>query len=196
MPRHPRLEVPGGTHHVWDRGNNRQTMFRDAADYTLFLQLLLRATEKYSMHCLSYCLMGNHYHLVLETPGPTLGDGMRDINGRYAQLFNERHETGGGHLFQDRFGSKPVRNDAQFAQLLRYVAHNPVAAGLCDSPAGWRWSSHRALASSGSHPIVAIDRVDERLAVWGGSSGGRYAALFRADGPMAHIEPDVSPWKL
>src|SRR3954454_1815211 len=196
MPRRARLEVPGGIHHVWGRGNRRQTMFYGPGDYVLFLRLLGRAIEKHSMYCLSYCLITNHYHLVLETPRPTLGDAMRDINGRYAQLFNERRKTGGGRLFEDRFGSKPVQTDEQFAQLLRYVARNPVAAGLCASPSDWKWSSHAALVSPAPHPLVASERVDDRLAVWGRPAGQRYATLFEPHGPLANIEPDVSPWKL
>jgi hypothetical protein len=148
------------------------------------------------MHCLSYCLLGNHFHLVIETPEPTLGDGMRDVNGRYAQLFNERHVTGGGHLFQGRFGSKLVKTDEQLAQLLRYVTRNPVAAGLCPSPERWPWSSHNALVASASHPIVASARVEQLLGVWGGSGGERYTRLFRDDGPLAHLDPDLSPWDL
>lgn len=171
-------------------------MFHGDADRQLFLQLLRRACRKHSIRCLSYCLLDNHFHLVVETLETTLGDGMRDLNGRYAQLFNERHATGGGHVFQERYGSKLVKNDQQFAQLLRYVARNPVAAGLCLAPERWPWSAHAALMVSRPHPIVATGRVEELLSVWGGSRPERYIRLFRHDGPLGHIDPDLSPWKL
>jgi len=140
--------------------------------------------------------MPNHFHLVVETPTPTLGLGMRQLGSRYAQLFNERHQTGGGHLFQARFGSRLVRTDDQFAQLLRYVARNPVRAGLTDAPAIWPWSSHGAMLKRDSHPLIDVGRVSELLAPFGGDPPARYGLLFESDGPIAHIEPDLSPWKL
>ena len=191
MARSPRNEIAGGIHHVWQRGNNRRPIFLQHWDRRFFLTLLREAGARYEWHCLSYCLMENHFHLVLETPEPTLGAGMRDLDGRYAQWFNGRHETGGGHLFQARFGSKNVFGDEQFAQLLRYVARNPVRAGLCAAPEEWPWSSHRVLLRGDPHPLVAVDRVAARL---GGT--GSYAHLFHPDGPLRDIEPDLSPWEL
>jgi REP element-mobilizing transposase RayT len=183
-------------HHVWQRGNNRRTVFLDDEDGNLFLRLLRRAAAKYEWSCLGYCLMPNHFHLVIETPVPTLGRGMRDLSSRYAQLFNERHVPGGGHLFQARFGSKLVRTDEQFAQLLRYVARNPVRAGLVTEPAAWPWSSHAALGGQRPHPIVDATRVAQLLEPFGADGPTRYAKLFDAGGPIAHLDPDVSPWRL
>jgi hypothetical protein len=140
--------------------------------------------------------MPNHFHLVVETMAPNLGFGMRDLCSRYAQLFNERHSTGGGHLFQARFGSKLVRTDEQLAQLLRYVARNPVRADLCSDPSTWSWSSHAALLEGGSHPVVSAERVAALLGALTGESGKAYAALFEPDGPLRHLSPDQSPWDL
>ena len=196
MPRRPRTELAGGVHHVWQRGNNRRNVFLDDQDRNLFLRLLAATGAKYEWRCLGYCLMPNHFHLVIETPVPTLGRGMRDLGSRYAQLFNGRHETGGGHLFQARFGSRLVKSDEEFAQLLRYVAHNPVSAGLVAEPGAWPWSSHAALARQRLHPVIDVARVTELLEPFGGASANRYARLFDSDGPLAHMEPDLSPWKL
>lgn len=196
MPRQPRIELPGGIHHVWQRGNNRRTIFVDTADRRLFLRLLGITARKRGWHCLGYCLLDNHFHLVLETPTENLGLGMRDVCSQYAQLFNERHETGGGHLFQARFGSKLVRTDEQFAQLLRYVAHNPVGAGLCSDPAEWPWSSHAAMLAGRPHPLVSSERLASLLGGFVVTGGTAYAALFESDGPLQHLQPDVSPWEL
>jgi hypothetical protein len=117
---------------------------------------------------------------------------MRDLGSRYAQWFNARHETGGGHLFQARFGSKPVLRDEQFAQLLRYVARNPVRAGLCECAEDWRWSSHRLLLRGARDRLVAVDRVAALL----GGDRGAYPRVFAPDGPLAPLDPDVSPWEL
>jgi len=171
-------------------------MFVDASDRRLFLRLLDRAANKHEWNPLAYCLMDNHFHLVLETPTCTLGVGMRDLAGHYAQLFNERHETGGGHLFQARFKSKPVTTDEQFAQLLRYVAYNPVKAGMCSRPEEWPWSSHGALARMRRNALVKPDRVASLLASFDDDPDKRYARLFEADGPLSHIAPNVSPWDL
>ena len=196
MPRRPRTELAGGIHHVWQRGNNRRTIFLDDTDRHLFLRLLRATAEKHGWRCLAYCLMPNHFHLVIETPSPTLGLGMRDLCARYAQLFNERHVPGGGHLFQARFGSKLVRTGEQLGQLLRYVARNPVRAALATEPAAWPWSSHAAVVSQRPHPIVDVSRVTELLETFGGDATRRYARLFDADGPLAHLEADLSPWKI
>jgi REP element-mobilizing transposase RayT/AraC-like DNA-binding protein len=196
VPRKPRIEAAGGIHHVWQRGNNRRPIFLADADRRLFLHLLERAASKHGWIPLAYCLMNNHFHLVLETPSCTLGDGMRDFGSRYAQLFNERHETGGGHMYQARFGSRLVTTDAQFAQLLRYVAYNPVKAGLCPSPDAWPWSSHVALASMRAHALVRAERVASLLAPFGGDPARRYGSLFERGGPMQRVPLDLSPWEL
>jgi REP element-mobilizing transposase RayT len=191
MPRRPRIELPGGIHHVWQRGNNRRTIFVDDADRQAFLQLLVATARKYGWHCLGYCLLDNHFHLIVETPAANLGRGMRDLCSRYVQRFNERHATGGGHLFQARFGSKLVRTDEQFAQLLRYVAHNPVRAGLCSDPARWPWSSHATVLAGRPDVLVSLARITSLL-----GDTRAYAALFEPDGPLRHLPFDVSPWEL
>lgn len=93
----------------------------------------------------AYCLLGNHYHLLVETPRPTLSRGMRNTNGVYAQWFNRRHGKV-GHLFQSRYGAVLVEREPHALALAAYIVQNPIRAGLVDRPADWPWSSYRATA--------------------------------------------------
>ena len=137
--------------------------------------------------------MSNHCHLVIETPERTLGVGMRRLAGRHAQTFNRRHGTY-GHVFQGRYGSVLVESDLHFAQLLRYVAVNPVSAGLCTDPADWRWSSHRYMLNGNPEAAGARARVEALLEAWGGAHGSRYARLFDPGGESLATVGAESPW--
>jgi putative transposase len=177
MPRAPRAEIAGGIHHVISRGNRHQLIVHTDADRRLFLAELERAVGRRRWRCLTYCLMTNHFHLVIETPEPNLGAGMREFLGRFAQTSNLRHGTD-GHMFKERFRSVHVATDEHFAYLLRYVVLNPVNAGLCRDPRDWRWSSHARMSAGRDGPLAAFERVEELLACWGGARGTRYAALL------------------
>ncbi len=191
VPRRPRIELAGGIHHVTNRGNRKERIFLDARDRMFFLRELTTTRKRYGWNCLAHCLMDNHFHLVIETPEETLGVGMKRLEGRYAQWFNHRHERI-GHLVQERFGSVLVRTDEQFAQLLRYVALNPVAAALCGDPADWRWSSHRELLSGPRWGPRG--RVEALLERWGGEFGTRYRHLF-GPGHVLQVRFGAdSPW--
>jgi REP element-mobilizing transposase RayT len=193
MPRTARIEVEGGIHHVTLRGNGGQLIFRDDGDRSFFLQELEVAARRYRWAWLAYCLMSNHCHLVIETPGRTLGLGMRQLAGRHAQTFNRRHGTY-GHVFQGRYGSVLVDSDVHFAQLLRYVALNPVSAGLCTDPAEWRWSSHRYMLNGSPEAANARARVETLLKAWGGPDGSRYAKLFEPHGEFDETSGAERPW--
>jgi REP element-mobilizing transposase RayT len=159
MPRSPRIIVPNGLYHVTARGNRRQAVFIDDRDRNTFLLLLERVSAALRWHCYGFCLMPNHYHLVVETPNADLSAGLQRLNSRYAEAFNRRHEVG-GHLFQGRFHAVAVESDWHLLELSRYLALNPVRAGLCRTPADWRWSSYRAvLALAGAPSFLAVDRV-------------------------------------
>ena len=147
MARPLRLEVPNGIYHVTARGNERAPIFRDDADRREFLDLLADVHEHYGWRILAYCLMGNHYHLMAQTPEPNLAQGMRQLNGVYAQSFNRRHDRV-GHLLAGRYGARLVQADEYLLAATRYIVRNPVRAGFCRSPSGWRWSSHRATAGN------------------------------------------------
>ncbi len=145
MSRPLRLEYAGAFWHVTARGNERREIFRSDDDRTEFLRILGRTVALYRWRLHAYVLMGNHYHLLLETPEPTLSRGMRQLNGLYTQGFNRRHRRV-GHLFQGRFKAILVERDAHLLELARYVVLNPVRAGLARSASSWPWSSYRATA--------------------------------------------------
>jgi hypothetical protein len=107
--------------------------------------------------------MGNHYHLLAQTPEPNLARGMRQLNGVYAQGFNRRHGRV-GHLLQGRYGARLVQEDGHLLAAVRYIVRNPVRAGLCSSPGGWRFSSHRA--TLGEEPAGFLD-TDSVLSYYG-----------------------------
>lgn len=140
MARPLRPEYPGGVYHITSRGNARENIFVDNADRERCLSVLGDAVAKYNRLCHAYCLMDNHYHALIETPDPTLCMGMRQLNGVYTQAFNRRHRRV-GHVFQERYKSILVEKEAHLLELCRYVALNPVRAGLVNDPGKWQWSS-------------------------------------------------------
>ena len=154
--------------HVYARGNDRADIFRDVLDRQRYLRLLGRTTKHCRWQTLSYCLMGNHIHLLIETTSPNLHSGMRRMHSSYAQLFNIRHDRT-GHLFQGRYGSTRVESNEQLITAVRYIAFNPVAAGLVPTPSAWAWSSHRAIVGDDpAPPWLATERLAELLAGWTG----------------------------
>ena len=136
---------PAGVYHVTARGVARQAISVDDHDRVRFVALLNGARRKNDWHLLAYCLMPNHFHLVVACALERLSDGMHFLNFRYAQRFNERHDRI-GHLFQDRFGARAVEGDEHFENVCEYVLNNPVRAGLCKYPSDWPWSGCPALA--------------------------------------------------
>ncbi len=138
MPRPPRVDQAGGFYHVTARGVLRAPIFVDDHDRASFVTLLETATHRSQWRCHAYCLMPNHYHLVLETPLPTLSKGMHYLNLRYARRFNKRHGRS-GHLFEARFWSGPIEGDEHLVGVCLYILNNPVRAGLCEFVTEWRW---------------------------------------------------------
>ena len=164
--RRPRDEFEAGIHHVYARGNWRQDIFRDDIDRARYLALLGSVVKVRRWSCLAFCLMSNHVHLLIETPEPNLGAGMQWFHGRYVRWFNGRHKKV-GRLFQDRYGSQTVTSDAQLVVTLRYIALNPVEAGLCKDARDWRWSSYALLVEGIAPAWVDGARVRAYLAAWG-----------------------------
>jgi putative transposase len=175
----PREVLPGGIYHVFSRGSNRQAIFAFDSDRIDFLECLGRVVRVYKQTCLTYCLMPNHYHLVLETPDTSLSEAMKALNGRYSLRFNRRYGRD-AHLFKNRFGAVLQETESQFFWTLRYTVRNPVEAGLCAEPDEWPWSSYRAsvgldtapsfldvralLSYFGDEPDVAIARYRDFVA--------------------------------
>ncbi len=158
MSRPLRLDLAGAIHHVTVRGNAREPVFRDGSDRTRWQETLERTVERFSWLVLAYCQMGNHYHLLVETPQPNLSRGMRQLNGVYAERFNGRHGRV-GHLFQARFHATLVERDEHLLAVAAYVPLNPVRAGLCGKPEDWRWSSYRATIGLETPSFLASDRL-------------------------------------
>jgi len=145
MARPLRIEFEGGLYHITARGNAGSDIFLENSDREHFLEILARSVERFRWTCHAYCLMGNHYHLLIETPEPNLSRGMQYLNGVYTQWFNREHGRY-GHLFQGRFKSIVVEKESYLLELARYIVLNPVRAGLARSAREWRWSSYRATA--------------------------------------------------
>lgn len=142
MPR-PLRDQSAGIRHVTCRGNRRQPIFLDDLDREWFLGILDRVCRTLSWRAMTWCLMTNHVHLVLDVPGDTISRGMQRLCGDYAQGFNWRHDFV-GHLFQGRFRSAAVIDDRYLREVVRYVDLNPVRAGVVTGADRWHWSGYRA----------------------------------------------------
>ncbi len=157
MARPLRLEFPGAIYHVTARGNAKAAIFLDDHDRDRFLAVLARVVKRYEWVCHAYCLMGNHHHLLIETPRPSLAAGMRQLNGVHAQQFNHRHGRT-GHVFGERFNAVLVEREGHLLRLAAYIVCNPVRAGLCASAADWGYSSFRATAGLAAVPeFLTVD---------------------------------------
>jgi REP element-mobilizing transposase RayT len=146
------IEFPGAVYHVTSRGDRREPIFVNDVDRHALLAVLAQATQRFDAQVLAYCLMGNHYHLVLHTRQANLSLLMRHLNGVYTQGHNRRHGKV-GHVFQGRFKAILVDRDAYLLTLCRYVELNPVRAGLVAAPADWAWSSYLAHTGSTESPV-------------------------------------------
>jgi REP element-mobilizing transposase RayT len=193
MPRKARIELAGGIHHVTMGGNRKQEIFRDDRDRSAFLREFEVTSRWAGWRWLSYCLMSNHAHLMIETPQATLAQGMHRFASWYAQAFNRKHGTR-GHLFQGRYWNGLVDSDVYLGQALRYIAFNPVKARLCSDPVDWPWSSHRSMLAGDLRASIARERVETLLACWGGLHGTRYASLFDPDEVLARRLAAPGPW--
>jgi putative transposase len=144
MSRPIRIEFSGALYHVTSRGDRREAIFEDDADRSRFLEVLGQVARDFNWLCHAYCLMTNHYHLVIETPDGNLSKGMRQLNGVFTQHSNRRHART-GHLFQGRFKGSLVDGDSYLLELARYVVLNPVRARMVSQPGEWPWSSYAAM---------------------------------------------------
>jgi REP element-mobilizing transposase RayT len=196
MARPLRIEYPGAIYHVTARGNARQDIFHDDHDRREMLDLLREIIADRNWICHAYCLMTNHYHLLIETLEGDLSRGMRQLNGIYTQRFNRRHGQT-GHVFQGRYKAIVVEKESYLLTLCRYIVRNPSKAGLVCTPSEWPWSSYRSTACIGKGDgIVHADWIlsqfsdsppaarrayrrfvlseDEQTAPWKSLKGGIY----------------------
>ena len=159
MTRPLRIEYAGAVYHLTSRGNEKKAVFKDDQDRINFLNTVNHVNKRYNWICHAYCLMDNHYHLLIETPDGNLALGMRQLNGVYTQLFNKRRQRT-GHLFQGRYKSILIQKDSHLLEVCRYVVLNPVRAQMVPRPEDWKWSSYRATAGLASAAAcVTIDWV-------------------------------------
>jgi REP element-mobilizing transposase RayT len=167
-------------------------LFRDDVDRWAYLEALEKTVDDHGWRCLGYCQMGTHVHLFIETPEPNMGLGMERFHFDYAREFNRRH-GGKGHVFDERYGSKRIKTDAQFLGTAAYVVNNPVAAELCERAEDWVWSSHRAVLNGTAPAWLDAERL-----LWFFGSLERYAEFVseRASNDVAirgKARTDTSP---
>lgn len=141
MARPLRIEFPGAVYHVTSRGNARADIFDDDSDRQRFLSILGQVVKRFNWLCHAYCLMGNHYHLLIETPEGNLSAGMRQLNGVYTQAYNRAHHKD-GHIFKGRFKAILVEKESHLRELCRYIVLNPVRAAMAERPEQYAWSSY------------------------------------------------------
>ena len=159
MARPHRLQAPGAVYHVFAHATDGCVLFAQRLDYEVFLLGFAGVLDRHGWACLSYTLMTTHYHVVVQTPAGDIAEGMKRLNGCYAQGFNRRNGRK-GHLFGDRYGSVHVTSTEQLKGAVRYVDLNPVEAGLCADPAVWEWGSHAAHFAAVPPPVrVPTDSV-------------------------------------
>jgi REP element-mobilizing transposase RayT len=140
MARRPRRELTDGIYHATARGTGRIPIVLDDVDCNAFMSLLRRVARLWTWQIGAFCLMPNHYHLILQTSVERLSMGMHALNGRYARRFNLRHSRT-GHLFQERFDARLIESEAHLETACEYVLANPVRAGLVADPESWPWSA-------------------------------------------------------
>ena len=179
MARPLRIEYDGALYHVTSRGNEQKAIFKDDGDRALFLTTLGQVSERFHWLCHAYCLMDNHYHLVIETPDGNLSKGMRQLNGVYTQTFNRRHHRV-GHLFQGRFKGILVQKESHFLEVCRYVVLNPVRAKAVKHPREWAWSSYRATGGLAAVPrCLTVEEILSHFGQRRGPAQAKYREYVR-----------------
>ena len=176
-------------YHVTARGNAREAIYKGNEDRREFLAILREVVSRFNWLCPAYCLMDNHYHLVIETPDGNLSMGMRQLNGVYTQRFNRKHKRV-GHVFQGRFKAILVEKDSHLLELCRYVVLNPVRAGMTKGIGGYAWSSYSATAGlRAKPPFLTTDWILGQFA------GRRTEARKRYRRFVAAGVGEASPWQ-
>jgi REP element-mobilizing transposase RayT len=189
MARPLRIEFAGALYHVTSRGDGQEAIFLDRGDRNLWLEVMDSVCERFNWLVHAYCQMGNHYHILLETPDANLSKGMRQLNGVFTQRFNRRHHRV-GHVFQGRYKAILVEKDAYLLELARYIVLNPVRARMVGAPDAWPWSNYRATAGlADAPPWLETDWIVAAFAARKGDAQATYRR-FVAEGVQR-----PSPWE-
>ena len=189
MARPLRIEFAGALYHLTSRGDRREDIYLDDADRVMFLEVLAEVCDRFRWVCHAYCLMSNHYHLLIETRESTLAKGMRQLNGVFTQRSNRRHHRV-GHVFQGRYKAILVQKEAYLLELARYVVLNPVRGGMVRSARDWPWSSYRATAGWSEAPSWLT--IDWLLSAFGAR---RKAAMEAYRRFVSEGKGSSSPWE-
>jgi REP element-mobilizing transposase RayT len=195
MARPIRIEFEGALYHVTSRGDRREAIYEDDADRARFLEVLGEVASAFNWVVHAYCLMSNHYHLLIETPDANLSKGMRQLNGVFTQYSNRRHRRT-GHLFQGRYKAILVDADSYLLELSRYVVLNPVRARMVADAGDWPWSSYGAMVGAQEVPgWLAIEGLLSAFASTRSVARRRYmrfvAAGVGADPIWKHLNRQV-----
>ena len=151
MARPLRIEYPGAVYYITSHGNGRQNIFLDSKDALSWIEVFEAVCVRFKWICHAYCLMGDHYHIVIETPASNLSKGMRQLNGVYTQDFNRRYDLG-GHVFRGRFKSIIIQKDKYLTDLIKFVLSRPLKSGFATSPEQFKWSSCKYIAGKEECP--------------------------------------------
>lgn len=180
MSRPLRIEFNGGLYHVTSRGDRREDIYIDDTDRAMWLQILENVCSRFNWTVHAYCLMTNHYHLLVRTPEGNLSAGMRQLNGVFTQRANRRHARV-GHVFQGRYKAVVVDRETYLLELARYVVLNPVRAGMADAVSDWPWSSYSAtVGAAETPPWLTVDAVLGHFGDNRATAVRRYADHVRA----------------
>jgi REP element-mobilizing transposase RayT len=189
MARPLRLEFAGALYHITSRGDRREAIYEGNMDREAFLSILDKVCETYNWACHAYCLMDNHYHLLIETPDANLARGMRQLNGVYTQTFN-RANGRVGHVFQGRYKAILAEKESYLLELSRYIVLNPVRAGMVRSAREWPWSSYRAMV--GQSKVRRCLTTEWLLSVFGKKKG---LAIERYKKFVLEGKGQPAPWE-
>lgn len=187
MARKPRIEIEGGLYHLITRGNNRQSIFNSADDYSKLLSLIQAQKSKLPFYLYAYCLMPNHVHLLVERRNDAISRVMQRILNGFSQYFNRRYQKS-GHLLQGRYKAILCQSDQYLSELVRYIHLNPVRARLVRRPEDYRYSSHRAYLGLDDHRLTDAEAVLRHFAARKSRAREHYQEFVRAGMKGGHRE--------
>jgi putative transposase len=192
MARPLRIEFPEALYHVTSRGDRREEIYGDDVDREAWLAVLAQVCERFNWRVYAYCLMSNHYHLLVQTMDGNLSAGMRQLNGVFTQAVNRRHARV-GHVFQGRFKAILVDGESYLLELARYVVLNPVRAGMVSDAGQWPWSSYGAAMGQAPRPSwLAADALLIGFSSYRAAARRKYADHVRAGVGLPSVWTELS----